>query len=597
MKFVKFTAVTLLAALFMVGCSEENLPIGGNNGNENLSGKGFLSVSGLSLDCRTNEVDQENSGLATRSTIDTSNFNCEIINAANEVVLSFTVGTKPTENVELPVGDYIFKVQSSEVPGAAWETPVYGAVKPFKIVRSQTTTLSEIVCSLMQIKVSVSYAPDLLERLGSKTLTTVSIGENILEYSLTETRAGFFAAPEVNNTIKLHISGTYAADLVNYKNIDMTKYVRDVKAGQYSKVHFYIEQSNEGNINIGVTLRDWVTDEIIPCNVADLVTEEEWIEKEEDNGNEGGGTTPTGDPGIVWDGYDITKRYSLNTVAAVDLLINATHGISEFLVQIKSETLTPAELSGVGLCDVLNLCYPKQSYDSNNPNVFIDVEEPLRGLGFAVAEDVIGKTFVKLSITQFLGVLKSVSKDGHRHDFVLTITDSKGNKAVQTLKLQSGEVTEEEGGEVSGDAPTIVWDGHDISKREQIVAGLDVDLLVSASKGIKEFYVKIESASLTPAELSGVGLCDVLNLCYPKQSYDSNNPNVFIDVEEPLRGLGFAVAEEVVNKTFVKLSITQFMGVLQAVSGTDLKNHDFVLTVVDNEGNTTVKTLMLQTGK
>jgi hypothetical protein len=86
-------------------------------------------------------------------------------------------------------------------------------------------------------------------------------------------------------------------------------------------------------------------------------------------------------------------------------------------------------------------------------------------------------------------------------------------------------------------------------------------------------------------------------LCYPQNSYDSNNPGTFIDVEEPLRGLGFAVAEDVVNKTFVKLSITQFMGVLQAVSGTDLKNHDFVLTVTDNEGNTTVKTLMLQTGK
>ena len=129
------------------------------------------------------------------------------------------------------------------------------------------------------------------------------------------------------------------------------------------------------------------------------------------------------------------------------------------------------------------------------------------------------------------------------------------------------------------------------------MGGLSVDLLVSASKGIKEFYVKIESASLTPEELAAVGLCDVLNLCYPTQSYDSNNPNTYIDVEEPLRGLGFAVGSDVLNKTFVKLSITQFMGVLQAVSGSDLKNHDFVLTVVDNEDNTTVKTLMLQSGK
>ena len=223
----------------------------------------------------------------------------------------------------------------------------------------------------------------------------------------------------------------------------MNKEVLNVKAGQHSKIHFYIEHAAEGNINVGVTIRDWVTDEIIPCNVADKVVEEEWTDGGNNGDNEGGNDDPES-----------------------------------------------------------------------------------------------------------------------------TVED-----------------------------PSIVWDGHDISQREQIVGGLDVDLLISASKGIKEFYVKIESASLTPVELAAVGLCDILNLCYPNQSYDSNNPGVFIDVEEPLRGLGFAVAEEVVNKTFVKLSITQFMGVLQAVSGNDLKNHDFVLTVVDNEGNTTVKTLMLQAGK
>ena len=89
----------------------------------------------------------------------------------------------------------------------------------------------------------------------------------------------------------------------------------------------------------------------------------------------------------------------------------------------------------------------------------------------------------------------------------------------------------------------------------------------------------------------------MLNLCYPAQSYDSNNPGVYIDTEDPLRGLGFTVGEDVIGKTSVTLSITQFMGVLKAVSGEELKLHDFVLTVTDNNGNTTVKTLMLQTGK
>ena len=442
MKIAKFTVATLFASLMMVGCGPEGLENGGIGTGTDTKNTGKLSIEALSVDCRIDESDPEVGLLSkksTRASVDVNNFDCSIINEENKIVLSFKYGERPTQAIELETGDYIFKIVSGEVSGAAWDAPVYGTTKPFKIVRNETTTISEIVCSLMQIKVSVSYSADLLERLGERTLTTVSVGENSLDYALTEERSGFFLAPNASNTIALRISGTYAADKENFKIIEMNKEVRDVKAGQHSKIHFYIEHAAEGNIKVGVTIRDWVTDEIVPCNVADKVFEEEWT----DGGNEGGNDTPE----------------------------------------------TPAE------------------------------------------------------------------------------------------------------------DPNIVWDGHDISQREQIVADLGVDLLISASKGIKEFYVKIESASLTPVELAGVGLCDVLNLCYPKQSYDSNNPGVFIDVEEPLRGLGFAVADEVVNKTFVKLSITQFMGVLQAVSGTDLKNHDFVLTVVDNEGNTTVKTLMLQTGK
>ena len=441
MKFVKFTVAALFAAL-MVGCGSEGL----ENHEQEIANKGKLSIEALTLDCRIDESDPDVGLLSKKSTrgeVAVDNFDCTIINSENEVVLSFKYGERPTEAIELETGDYIFKIVSGEVPNAAWDTPVYGATKAFKIVRNETTTISEIVCSLMQIKVSVSYSEDLLERLGKQTITTVSVGQNSLEYALTENRAGFFLAANASNTINLCIKGTYAADKQNFKAIEMNKEVLNVKVGQHSKIHFYIEHAAEGNINVGVTIRDWVTDEIVPCNVADKVVEEEWTDGGNNGDNEGGNDDPES-----------------------------------------------------------------------------------------------------------------------------TVED-----------------------------PSIVWDGHDISQREQIVSGLDVDLLISASKGIKEFYVKIESASLTPVELAGVGLCDILNLCYPNQSYDSNNPGVFIDVEEPLRGLGFAVAEDVVNKNFVKLSITQFMSVLMAVSGTDLKHHDFVLTVVDNEGNTTVKTLMLQTGK
>lgn len=440
MKLVKFTVVTLFAALLAVGCDGDGLTID-DGGNTGLSNTGFLSMAQLTVDCRVDEKEPEVGVLsaATRSSVNTDNFDCSIINENNEVVRSFKLSQRPTEAIELATGDYIFKIQSGEVPGAAWDTPVYGAAKPFKIVRNETTPLTEVVCSLMQIKVSVSYSADLLERLGDRTLTTVKIGENSLEFSLTETRAGFFLAPQASNNIELHISGTYAADKEDYKNIDMTKEVRDVKAGQHSKVHFYIEHAAEGNINVGVTVRDWVTDEIIPCNVADLVNEEEWVEN--GGGNSGGEepTLPAEDPAIEWKGYDISKRYAITDDLTVDLTIIASKGIKGLLCEIKSEVLTPNELLNNSLCNVLNLCYPTQSYDSREPDTYIDVEGALRALKFAVGDEVLNKKTLSLSITQFLGMLKSVSGENLKnHDFVLTVTDNEGNSTSKTLMLQTG---------------------------------------------------------------------------------------------------------------------------------------------------------------
>ena len=440
MKFVKFTVAALFTALLAVGCADEKITFE-DKGVETLSDKGYLSISNLVVDCRVDDKDPnmgvEPSTYATRNSVDVNNFDCSIINDEGEVVSSFKLGERPAEALELKTGDYIFKVKSGEIQGAAWNSPVYGATKVFKIVRDETTTISEVVCSLMQIKVSITYAPDLLERLGEGTTTTAIIGENSLAFSLTETRDGYFSAPQVSNTITLNIKGTYAADKVTFKSVEMNKEVKDVKVGQHSKIHFYIEHANEGNIKVSVTLRDWVTDEVIPCNVADLVTEEEWTE----GGNEGGddpGTT-VGAPDIIWAGYDMSKRYAITGDLTVDLEIVAEKGIKELLCEIKSEVLTPDQLSGVGLCNILNLCYPKQSYDSSTPSVYVDVEQPLRDLDFSVAEEVLNKKKVNLSITKFLGILQGVSGTSLKnHDFILSVTDNDGVTTVKTLMLQTG---------------------------------------------------------------------------------------------------------------------------------------------------------------
>ena len=441
MKLVKFTVVALFAALLSVGCAEEKLSFD-NEGDNAISNKGFLSISELAIDCRIDES-QPDAGVnptvrATRSSVDVNNFDCSIINEKSEVVMSFKYAERPTEAVEFETGDYLFKIQSGEVPGAAWDSPVYGTTKAFKIVRNQTTTLSEVVCSLMQIKVSVSYAPDLLERLGDKTRTTVSVGENSLEYTLTESRAGFFAAPNVLNTISMRISGTYAADPSkeeNFKTIEMNKEVRDVKAGQHSKIHFYIEHAADGNIEVSATIRDWVIDETVPCNVADLVTEEEW--KEPGSGNEGGEDV-VNDPSIEWIGYNLADRIVIDENTTGEIMVRASKGIKELIVQIESEVLIPALLGSIGLADVMNITYPEKSYDSSNPDRVIDAEVLKNALskdfGFKIGDEVINKTEVLFSITTFMGALNA---EAGNHNFHFTVIDNDGVSKTEILKLKS----------------------------------------------------------------------------------------------------------------------------------------------------------------
>ena len=437
MKLVKFTVVALFAALLSVGCAETTFV---NDGNNTISSKGLLSISELVIDCRIDESQPDAGvspmGRATRTSVDVNNFDCSIINEENEVVMSFKFGERPTEAIELETGDYIFKIYSGEVPGAAWDTPVYGTEKAFKIVRNETTEIKEVVCSLLQIKVSVTYAPDLLERLGDKTITTVAVGDNSLEYLLTESRAGFFAAPEVSNNIELRVSGTYAADKVNFKPVEMTKEIRDVKAGQHSKVHFYIEHAAEGNISVGVTIRDWVTDEIIPCNVADLVAEEEW--KDDEGGNTGGGEVVVSDPSIEWIGYNLADRVVIDETTTGEIMVRASKGIKELIVQIESEVLVPALLGSIGLADVMNITYPEKSYDSSNPSRVIDAEVLKSALskdfGFKIGDEVIDKTEVLFSITTFMGALNA---EAGNHNFHFTVIDNDGVSKTEILKLRS----------------------------------------------------------------------------------------------------------------------------------------------------------------
>lgn len=129
-------------------------------------------------------------------------------------------------------------------------------------------------------------------------------------------------------------------------------------------------------------------------------------------------------PQIIWVGYNIDERQTITSDTTCKIRVVAPLAIKDFEIEIKSNTLTPEELAGVGLASEFSLV------------TSTDMHESLAGLGFPVGDDVYGQTLIaedKLDITSFLSILKMLGSGDH--DFVMTVTDMEGNVTTKTVMM------------------------------------------------------------------------------------------------------------------------------------------------------------------
>ena len=201
---------------------------------------------------------------------------------------------------------------------------------------------------------------------------------------------------------------------------------------------------------------------------------------------------------------------------------------------------------------------------------------------------IIQKPIMKLMTTKKERAIKmkQLREFGGTHDFKITAIDAKGGTTEKTLSITIP--SEQSGG------PSIVWTGYDIDQRYTVTDGMTVDIVANVPAGIKSFVVTIISDTLTPSELRGVGLCDQLDLVNPENSKDSENPDNTntSGIQTALDGFGFPTGDKVLNQTNVGFSITGFLPLLSITGAGD---HNFVMTIVDNDDVTIEKTLMLRT--
>ena len=548
--FTKFLSLTAILAMVLCSCNKDNPTYVGNDpeGKENM---GYLALGGLnaSVMVETENTDSSENvadALATRA-VDINNFNVVVSDATGAKVAEYLYSQLPAEPIELYAGTYTVSLSSGEMTsGAEFEQPIYAAEKEVIITRKQTTTVSDIVCKLSNIKVTVAYSADILEQLDTDYSTmSVALGESALSYVIDETRAGYFKAVEAENTLDLTFTCRYKG---SEKDIIMTNKIEKVKAAQWRKINVVIQHAADGTATIGIVCDTWTYDEEITFDTSASLMEEVLVDD-------------TDLPEIIWEGHNLEETFELtddmfdadgNFISSINIDITSKSAIQSIVVKASSDN---ADFTAA-YSDILPLESDICAGEVSNAI--------LKMMGYPT--DAKGATTTRIKFASQAEMLKSYEGT---HSFEITVTDANGGKSVATLSIQYGQNV----------APRIVWVGYNIDERQTYATGMTCDLNVTAPLGIADFKVKIISATLTPDELADVSLAHEFSRGNDIQDFVS------------LKNLGCPVGDEVEGKTELQLSITNFLSVLNMLGAGE---HDFEMSVTDAEGNTTTKTVMMR---
>lgn len=562
---------TMLAAVAFVaaGCVNEEPPYKEEPKPTPGDATGFLSVSGLSMrvvydetDVRPDDTsDQTQSPQAVSGTRaeqpDVDGFIVEILDADNAQVFKKTYAElkqQLAEPMELPVGAYRMEVRSEEsTPDVAWEHPVYGATSSFTISKAQTTQLEEVVCTLQNIKVTVDYSSELAGMLADTSKATISLGQTSQEFLKTETHAAYFKSLDIENTLDFNFDGVFADTDIPAQ---FSKQITGVKAGQWRKISVVINYADKGTLLFQVTVDN------------NIIQDNSFVVDGTDNLLEELLEDPSA-PALAWPGHDMSKPFTLtdamfddngNCIEPFVFDLASPNGIESLRVNIASTSSQfMASMAAIQLPETFDLC----ALDASSPAGII-----LKGFGYPVGGELKGQQAKSFNIA---GQIKALYEFDGTHTFSFDMTDAKGVSTAAALTLVVDKSAGQEG-------PAIVWRGYDIDQQYEVQKDMVIDIDVTATAGIKSFWVTIDSEALK----------DLLPVINMPEKFD------ICDIPADLAAIlhdefGFPINEQVKNQTAVMFSITKFVEILLEIPG----EHNFVLDVTDNNNVLTHKTVKL----
>ena len=579
----------ITAILFAAGCVNEDPAYKKEPGTTpTTDGNGYLSMAGMTMrviyDDQTETQPDDTAGetvkpktRAEETQPDVDQFIVEITDAEGTPVYKDTYANLRAETAEtdgkkkLPVGSYTLEVRSEEPSSelADWEHPVYFATRDFAIEKDKETPLEEIVCTLNNIKVTVACSKDLADRLTDATVSTVTLGEKSMIFEKGEARAAYFTSLAELNTLQFNLTGAFAD--TPETPLQFNKEIPNVKAGQWRKITLVVTYADKGEMKFDIKVQNFVLDKEIPIDGTANLWEPVYEE----------GPDPMA-PVIEWPGHDLTQPFQItasmfdadgNCTEPFALNLSAPNGIESFVLTFSSTNSAFMDaLTEIQIPHTLDLCTTTQG-----PAYAI-----LSGFGLPLGDKLRGATAKQFDIAGQIPMLFANPGFEGTHTFACTMTDAKGLSTSAELRL---EVSKDTAG-----APSIVWEDYDIDKQQILTHDMKIDIDIQAPAGIKKFEVTIISEILEPL-LEQIPVPAQFDLC-----------NLDSETEPLIKGLGFPTNEEVRNKTSFDplFSITDFVEMIFLVfddSGKESGTFDFQLSITDNEGLTTIKTIQLKAVK
>lgn len=342
--------------------------------------------------------------------------------------------------ITLTEGNYTLKVWYGDSTQTVQTEPYFEGVQTFTIAASRTA-LVETVCRLDMVKVQVNLDDDFMDSFSDYFITMNYNGTIGMISRDSISKEVYFR--HVDNVDKISVSVT-ATQRATQKNIiqtfDLETSETELKAGDSFYIHLKTDATGQETvtnptlvgINISVDLKMNDRDYTIPIEVTVVNGESDSDSDSDSDSNDGSNdnnaddTLPTLTPSVN-DAHIWAFTLKAGEQPNVAVKISAPLKIEKLLIQISTDNEAfMGIIKNAGLTD-FELCH----VDANSGTY-----KSLQTFGIPCNDDILGKTEFNFDITTFMMFLSDPDMAGEHH-FAVTVTDTEGNSANNTLVITS----------------------------------------------------------------------------------------------------------------------------------------------------------------